>query len=186
VGRSPWRSAAARWAVVALVGGALCTVCDHLHVVGGVLYYPHPDVWQQAFWVPFLFIGASLAMPAGVAPFRQLARQLPPPSMRALVVASLLFVAAYAFTAAAGDWPNVVLLVLGTSWLIRVSMGVPRWLILYSLAVALVGAGLEAVLSSTGAFYYRHPDFLGVTRWLPALYLHAGLLAGPVRRMLDA
>jgi hypothetical protein len=48
----------------------------------------------------------------------------------------------------------------------------------YALATALGGTLFEAMLSSTGAFYYTkdNQDILGVPIWLPALYLHASLL----------
>ena len=39
------------------------------------------------------------------------------------------------------------------------------------------GLLFEALFSSLGLFYYHRPDLLGVPRWLPAIYLHVGLLA---------
>jgi hypothetical protein len=62
--------------------------------------------------------------------------------------------------------------------------GRANWLIAYSLVMAVAGAGFEAFWSSLGFFYYRHPDVLGVPRWLPGIYLHVALVAGPLERVL--
>ncbi len=175
-----------RWFAVAVVGAIVCTVCDHLHVVYGVLAYAHPDVWRQAWWVPLLFAVAAVAMVGGVPLFRdRLGGQKAPLDVSALVRASVAFVAAYALTAVDHASPNLVLGVLVGSWLWRVSAGAPRWIVLYALATAVVGPLMESAISRAGAFHYLAPDFLGVARWLPALYLHAGLVAEPVRRWVD-
>jgi hypothetical protein len=50
--------------------------------------------------------------------------------------------------------------------------------------MAVAGTLFEASWSALGFFHYLHPDVIGVTRWLPGIYLHAGLLAGPLERTL--
>lgn len=176
-----------RWLVLALIGAAVCTVCDHLHATHGVLYYTHPVAWSQAWWVPLLFAGASLAAVAGATPIRRLlsAGPAPAPTARQLAGDGIAFVTAYAYTSfAAHDRPDVTLALLAAWWLARVVRGRPAWLIVFSLVMALAGSAFEAGWSALGFFYYRHPDIAGVPRWLPGIYLHAALLAGPLERTL--
>ena len=166
-----------------LAGAVVCTLCDHLHVAFGVLSYAHPDVWGQAWWVPLLFAVSTWSVIVGVVPARALFGAEPwraPVSPAPIVFGGAMFVMAYAFTAFAPAGPNVIVGALVLLWVLRVAKGVPRWLLGYSLIVAVAGPSVEATLSSLGMFSYRSPDLLGVPRWLPALYLHAGLVAGPV------
>jgi hypothetical protein len=173
------------WLILALAGALVCTVCDHLHVVTGVLHYRSPWVWQQAFWVPLLFAGASLLIVAGAGPVVTLLRVgEAPPSPREVAGDALQFVAAYAFTAYGSGEPTVVATVLSAWWLGRMVRERRPWMIPYSIAVAIGGTLFEATLSSTGAFTYRAPDMLGVPRWLPALYLHVALLGGSLQLLL--
>ncbi len=176
-----------RWLILALVGAAICTVCDHLHATHGVLYYVHPVVWSQAWWVPLLFAGASLAAVAGATPIRRLfgARTAPAPTVREIAGDGIAFIVAYAYTSfAPADSPNVTLALLAAWWLARVVRGRATWLVVYSLVMALAGSGFEALWSALGFFYYRHPDVAGVPRWLPGIYLHVALVAGPLERVL--
>jgi len=176
-----------RWLVLALCGAAICTVCDHLHATHGVLYYTHPVFWDQAWWVPLLFAGASLATVAGATPIRRLfgAGATAPPTTREVAGDGIAFITAYAYTSfAAHDRPNVTLALLAAWWLARVVRGRATWLIAYSLVLAVAGAAFEAGWSALGLFYYRHPDVIGVPRWLPGIYLHVALVAGPLERVL--
>jgi hypothetical protein len=176
-----------RWLVLALGGAAICTVCDHLHATHGVLYYVKPVLWDQAWWVPLLFAGASLAAVAGATPMRRIfgARAEAAPSVRQVAGDGLAFITAYAYTSfAPPDRPNVTLALLGAWWLARVVRGRAPWLIAYSLVMAVAGSAFEAGWSALGFFYYRHPDLAGVPRWLPGIYLHAALAAGPLERVL--
>jgi hypothetical protein len=176
----------ARWLLLAFVGAGVNTVCDHLHVTHGVLWYPHPAFWSQAWWVPLLFAGATVAAIAGVEPVRALlgGRPLAPPTGRALAGEVLAYVSAYSFTAFGQAQPDVVLGFLVAAWVARVVAGAPAWVIVFSLLTAVVGPLFEAAWSRLGFFNYYHPDALGVARWLPGLYLHAGLVAVPVAALL--
>jgi hypothetical protein len=162
-------------------------VCDHLHATHGVLWYAHPVVWDQAWWVPLLFAGASLAAVGGATPVRRLlgARNPPPPTAREVAGDGLAFITAYAYTSfAPADRPNVTLALLAAWWLARVVRGRAGWLVVYSLLTAAAGTLFEAGWSALGFFAYHHPDFLGVPRWLPGIYLHVALVAGPLERAL--
>lgn len=176
-----------RWLILALCGAAICTVCDHLHATHGVLWYTHPVFWDQAWWVPLLFAGASLAAVAGATPIRRLfgARVEPAPSVRQIAGDGIAFIVAYAYTSyAPADRPNVTLAVLVGFWLARVLRDRSPWLIAYSLVMAVAGSGFEATWSALGFFNYHHPDIAGVPRWLPGIYLHVALIAGPLERVL--
>jgi hypothetical protein len=50
--------------------------------------------------------------------------------------------------------------------------------------MAAAGTAFESAWSHAGFFYYRAPDVIGVPRWLPGIYLHAALVAGPLERVL--
>ena len=176
-----------RWIVLALVGAAVCTVGDHLHATHGVLYYAHPVAWDQAWWVPLLFAGASLAAVAGATLPRRLlgSRDERAATGRELAGDGIAFATAYAVTSfLPADRPNVTLALLSAWWLARVVRGRATWLIVYSLIMAVSGTAFEAGWSALGFFWYRHPDFAGVPRWLPGIYLHAALIAGPLERTL--
>lgn len=176
-----------RWLILALSGAAICTVCDHLHATHGVLYYAHPVVWNQAWWVPLLFAGAALAAVSGATPIRRLfgARATAAPTAREIAGDGIAFIVAYAYTSfAPADHPNVTLALLACWWLARVVRGRAPWLIAYSLVMAVAGSAFEATWSALGFFWYHHPDIAGVPRWLPGIYLHVALVAGPLERVL--
>ena len=169
-----------RWLILAAVGALLCTVGDHLHAVSGILDYAHVFAWDQAWWVPLLFACATLSCVSGAAPFLTRGAPMRTPDIRQISADGIGFLAAYAYTSfAPAERPNVTLLVLATAFLVRV-MAERRapMLVVYCLFLSAAGAVFEGTLSLTGAFAYRHPDFYGVPRWLPGIYLHAGLIAG--------
>jgi hypothetical protein len=164
-----------RWTVALLVGALVATVGDHLHVVYGVLFYPRPVLFQQAWWVFPLFVGACLAMLSGSESVRGLlSGARVPPSLPDAALATGAFFIAYAFTAVAAELPNLVLVVLGGTWLVRVRR-LPRWVVLFGLLAAACGVGFESALSALEEFKYVNPDFLGVPRWLAGIYLHASI-----------
>jgi hypothetical protein len=179
------RPSVVSWAVVAAVGAVVCTVCDHLHVITGVLWYPRPVFWQQAWWVPLLFAAASVAIVAAARPLRAaLGGRAEAVSARRVAGDGIAFVAAYAFTAYGHTLPDVVLAVLLAAWLARVVGGAPAWMVIYSLLVAAGGTLFEAGWSKLGFFYYSSPDFIGVPRWLPGIYLHVAFLTAGMGRLL--
>lgn len=178
---SPWR-----WAVIILGAGFAAMIGDYTHVLYGVLFYPHPWMFGQAWWVFPLFSSAAALMFALVDPVRRAwgpAISLPTYSDADAVWGMLGFLGAYFFTSIAVDWPTTVLLVLCATWLYRVRSS-PRWVLGYAALIAVGGVCFEASLSHAGGFYYSKPDFMGVARWLPALYLHAALAAPPIRELL--
>jgi hypothetical protein len=158
-----------RLVVVALVGAVAGTLCDQIHVIGGVIVYRDPLLFGQPWWVPVQY---GLALVVGCLIARRLNGRSEP-----ILLASAWFVAAYLATAVFQRWPLPLLLVLGA---IGVARTVKQGILVFGLAVALFGLVWEAALTSTGAFTYRHPDVLGVAYWLPALYLNAAPLLSAV------
>ena len=180
---APKNGRAVRWLIGGVIGGFASLVGDHLHVTQGVLFYPHPVLWQQAWWVFPLFFGATIAIFAGVNLVHPKPLD-PDPPVRAAIGDFIAFLTAYAFTAFANSLPNVVLFVLLGTWVARVVRGMPGRHIVFCILCALSGTAFEASWSGLGMFTYYHPDFLGVPRWLPALYLHAALAGDSARRVV--
>lgn len=170
-----------RWVALAIFGGVLCTLGDHLHATHDVLSYPSPMLGAQAWWVPLLFMGATLAVVRGAQLFTP--ADAPLPSPRVLGADLLSFCLAYGITSFTHTLPNVTLALLVLWWLARVTREESRGVIFYSLTLAALGTAFEAALSSTGAFSYHHADFFGVPRWLPGIYLHAAPIAARLPKL---
>jgi len=175
------------WLLIALLGGVVCTLCDHLHVACGVLAYPKVAFWGEAWWVPLLFAVASIVMVSGARPVRRAlgGRPTPAPTVLELVGDGVAVVAAYAFTAFGASLPNVVLWVNLAYFVARVLRGVPAWLLVYCILMAIGGVAFEAFWSWLGFFHYIEPDFLGTPRWLFTIYLHGGFLTAGLARVIQ-
>jgi hypothetical protein len=163
--------------LLAVLGGSICLVGDHLHATMGVLYYSHPVVWAQAWWVWPLFAGATLLAVFGAGTTRRVFGAAPLDSRpREVLSDAIAFMTAYAFTSFGHQRPTVVLLVLLAFWAAR-AITLPGWVAAYSVVAMIGGCAFEATLSSTGAFTYYHPDWGGVPRWLPGIYAFVGIVA---------
>ncbi len=166
------------WLVMVIAGGVGLTLCDQMHVHGGVLSYPasDPRVAGQSWWVTLQFIGVAAVILLGAA---AVARVAPRPATRRNVIqAAAWVVGAYAVTAVFWHHPRVLAIVLGLTWLDRVALRADRWpLIGFSVAVAVAGTLYEGALAGSGAFVFAHHDFFHVPFWLPGLYLHGAVLA---------
>jgi len=176
---------AGKWVILALVGGVVSTLCDHLHATSGVLWYPRPVLWSQAWWVLPLFFGATL-LTVGTADLGRRALGLPPvaePSWREVAGDLLAFVTAYIWTSFGHTQPTMLALLMVGFWVALMARR-PRWVWIVSLLSAVLGSLFEAGLSWADGFHYHHPDLLGVPRWLPVLYLYVGLLSVSLRAKL--
>lgn len=160
-----------RLAVAAVLGGVGGVVLDHIHVSFGVLYYPKPWVWDQAWWVGPLFAAATIVVLTVAGVF---ARQAPGTREHTVPSSAAWFVAAYW---ASGQWHGHPV-GLAIAYLVFFALRTThRPTLMFAGLLAVCGVGFEIMLSSTGAFYYRHPDFAGVPMWLGGLYLHAAPFA---------
>jgi hypothetical protein len=159
------------------IGGALC---DQIHVQAGVLAYPHPVVFDQAWWVAPQFGAGVLVILAGVRPFARRATGPPRPLPDAL-----LFVAAYGATGLFHRWPAALAVGLVVPWLVRLALEHDRAvLVAWSLLLAAGGTLYEGTLAGTGAFHYTRPDLYHVPLWLPGIYLNGAAFALDVGRTL--
>lgn len=168
--------------------GALAgTLGDRFHTANDVLRYPQP-VWQQEAWfVPFLFAAAGIAMGVGHRWMRGTIGASPCERRTpALVGGLLLFWACYVPTAVLSHAPLLISVLLVVAFIPRAWLGRSRVDVVHVVATALIGTAVEIILIRRGYFEYLAPSTeLGVPYWLPALYLHGALLAGHLDDALE-
>jgi hypothetical protein len=165
------------------VGSLIGTLFDRIHVATGVLQYPRPVLAGQGWWVPFLMGGAGVALVSGRMPLlRRLGDRRNDPS-EGLVVSIVWFGAAYLASGLFQSNPLTLASALSMAFVVRAAvykLPAREWLL--AVATGVTGTLFEAVLCALGSFSYVHPDALRVPAWLPALYLHAALLARAIDR----
>ncbi|MEW5847263.1 MAG: hypothetical protein AB2A00_00565 [Myxococcota bacterium] len=176
------------WAVLGTVVG---TSLDALHVVTGVLSYAHPTLGVQAWWVPLLFAGAGLALGEGhhQVASRLAGRKLPPASTAEMIRGLLFLVGVYGSSGFIQAWPYPALALYVVLFAVAVLLtpGDARpALMLHAAGAALLGPVVESTISSTGAFWYNHPDLFNVTVWLPGIYLHTAVASAAWDRWLPS
>ena len=179
-----------RWAraAVALValGATLGTALDGIHTHFAATRYTHPIFWLAAWWVPLVF-GPAFALGLARPLLGRLGADAPPPSWGQVLLSWVLFVAAYFASVIPLPWPLVSILLVAlfaASW----------WLcdrtartLLVAAAGAIGGPLVESALVAARTFVHVHPVYLGVSGWLPFLYLCAGVaLCTLARRLVDA
>lgn len=181
------------WLLAIAFGSVLCTLLDQLHVRFGVLAYRAPALAGQAFWVPPLFAAATLVSLVGYVVWaRQLGhrRDLSEGprdqwATREAAVALVWMAACYGLSGPLQGWPRALLAAYLVGYALRCWALRAPGLLANGVQLALGGTMFESMLSSTGAFHYRHPDLWGVPMWLPGIYLHATpLLRAVLRRWL--
>jgi hypothetical protein len=185
------RTRPGRWGRGALglagLGATLGTALDGIHLHLGAIDYTRPVLLGYAWWVPLLFAGAFSIGLIGPALDRVVGRIHPLPDRRAVALSLALFVASYFTSVIALPWPVIALLLTGmgaASWWCcdrsRVGLGI-------ALGGGLGGLLVEGVLVHAGVFRHLHPVVLGVSGWLPFLYLSAAIaLITIARRLVDA
>ena len=168
----------------------IATLCDQVWVRLGVLVYPHPFRFGQAWWVPLLFgtvallivhtfvIATRLLLPASPQP--------KDPAGRALI-AGAWFVAAFIAGGLFDVYSRQLAVVLFVIWLIGLWTGSNSIreavvLIGLSLLVAVAGTLGESAAGVLNLMYYPRPDFCRVPYWLPGLWLNAALFARELSR----
>jgi hypothetical protein len=176
-------SRANRLAACFVLGAAVGTLLDGIHVYGDVESYSAPGFGEWAWFVPLEFGLAGLAAGVAIPAIERTAGPaLPPRFDPAVRVGELaLFTAAYLATALFdGDGAWWLAAALTALVLVRLALvPVPGdWA--YALAGAVLGPAAEIAILQTGAFEYAHPDVAGLPIWLPALWANGGLL---IRRL---
>lgn len=151
-----------------------------LHVKTGVLGYAQPSWWMpfglQAWWVLPLYAGAGLALGLGHRNVASRFAAPPPTSLAAVLLGFAALVVAYGSSGLVQSWPRIALVVyvaLFAVALVVVDQAARTSLALHGIGTAIAGPAVEAIISSTGAFHYAHPDVAGVAIWLPGIYLNA-------------
>ena len=170
--------------VLALLGGTVGVALDGIHSHLGATAYSRPVFWGTAWWVPLLFAGAFTIGLARPALERVLGGPRPAPPLGNALLAFALFVGAYWLSVAPLDWRLVSVLLAGLFalgwWLCdRTVLGLA-----IALAAAVGGPLVESLLVSLGTFVHLHPVILGVSGWLPFLYLCAATALQSVAKVL--
>lgn len=161
------------------------SLLDAFHVYRNVEYYPAPTLLGIAWWVPFLFGGAAVAI--GYShPFIDplIGNKRPAHSLVSSMSELTWLLLAYLICASILDTlaqTALLFIIYMNFWLLTGG----RWQnILLSAVTAITGTLVEMVLVAGGAFAYVHPDLLGVPFWLPCLYACASLAIGDIGRSL--
>ena len=174
--KAPARLDPKRLAVVAVLGGLVISLGDHLfHVrTGVVVHHVKPLIDGQSIWVIPQFIVAAAVMVAVAQPA---ARRLPRPPIGRVVLAVVLFYAAYWITGQLGvDHPWVTLEILFATFALRLAFEHPPSrlpVLAVGVVIGLGGCVGEALNSNAGFFDYTYENVV-VPFWLFPLYLHGG------------
>jgi len=178
------RRAIRRAPLLFLAGAVVGTLGDKAHTYFGVVRYPAPFVWGEAWWVPFLMGSAGCLFVETHALLAAFLRETPAPANRwRLWVSILVFYVAYVCSGLYRIHAIALTIAFIGLFLVRVLWS-PRSLValVHGVALCLFGILFETGLAATGAFSHTAVDFLGVPYWLGPLYLHAALCA----REIDA
>jgi hypothetical protein len=169
-----WQQAVAAF----IAGGLLISLGDRAHIEFGVLVQDNTAFLGQAWWVVPMFGTVSLMLFYG---YRALRIRFDEPVERrdpkkAAIHAGLFLIAYCSTGPLAGHGVSLALLLAGL-WVVRVVMHrEARATIILSLLIAVLGPIGEMVVAALGMFHYTNPDIGQVHSWLPAIYLHGGLV----------
>jgi hypothetical protein len=172
--------------VIALLAGLGLSLCDRIHIHYGILTHTDTSFLGQAWWVLPMFCFVSYAaLPAWRLVRRRLGGTAPSTTGGELAASTLAFFASYACTGPLDSWGAPLAALLTLAWAARLVRRRCGGLLLFSLALALLGPALEATLAGLGLFAYDHPDLGPVPIWLPTIYLHGALLISDLDGFLD-
>jgi hypothetical protein len=174
-------------------GAIVGTLGDYCHVISqtdGYLSPLAPLPTGQPFWVPLLFGSATLSIGLSHTWFDQWIGPKKRKIMKfeACLLANLAFFSLYAMSGylpfETGGLRDVILFLGGVSvWLIfdRTWQG-----LLQASVTAMIGFGVEVLLTQIGAFYYypHAANAMGVPSWLPWLYVAASVSVAQMARFL--
>ncbi len=178
-----------RWGVfvlLSLIGGLGLSLCDRVHIAYEVLRQKDESVFGQAWWVfPSFVLVSAVALLGFRAMHGPLHRLREPFRLKRALWAMAVFHAVYACTGPLAGYDWQLAAVLGALWLLRLALRPDRAALLYSLVLGLLGPLAEALNAAAGNFAYLDPDLGLVPSWLPAIYLHGGLMVAQLDPAMD-
>ena len=183
------------WLIVFLLSGLFGLLGDQFfHVRMRVLSYPAPDFLGQAWWVFPLMASSGVAAVLGAVMLRR-SIALRPIDIARPSIARLALEAGFAFAAygVTGLMPRehlVLTALLVATFALRFAFAPSPVALAAALVMAVAGPLVEAGVIALGGFAYGagipwEAVPLGFPYWLIALYLHMGLTAAAIARVVD-
>ena len=169
-------------------GGLLISLGDRAHIEFGVLVQNDTSFFGQAWWVVPMFGVVSLTLVYG---YRLLRLRFDEPMGKrnpaSAALNAALFLLAYSSTGPLAAYGFSLALCLTSLWVVRILVHREhRSTVLLCLLIAVLGPIGEAIVATLGMFHYTSPDVGLVQSWLPAVYLHGGLVVPRVEAFFVA
>jgi hypothetical protein len=172
--------------LLAIFGGLGLSLCDRVHIHYGILTPADTSFLGQAWWVlPMFCFVAYAAVPAWRLWRRRLSGAALSTGGTELACSTLAFFTSYAVTGPLDHWGGSLAALLTLAWVVRLWRRRCTGLVIFCLILACLGPAAEATIAGLGLFAYDHPDLGPVPIWLPAIYLHGGLLIADLDGFLD-
>lgn len=169
-----------RFIYFALLGAAIATLCDGIHVYTGTLSYPNPFVCGQAAWV---YPGFFLVFLLMEVLYFLVIRRLPSffdvtmsksgGTFRDVVETTTAFALIYLMSGLGNREPVLLSVIFYGTFVLRLMFTYERLtLLLLAAAMAVGGMFGEGFLSALGLVTYGYTDVFHVPYWLGGLYVH--------------
>ena len=176
-----------QFATVFVGGGLLISLGDRVHIEFGVLTQADTSFLGQAWWVVPMFGGVSLTL---IYSYRALRIWLNEPesprSPQKVMLNATLFLLAYGSTGPFAHFGFYLAALLAGLWVARILLHREnRATLILAILIAALGPLGEVMVATFGLFQYTAPDFGLVHSWLPAVYLHGGLVVPAVDAFLS-
>jgi hypothetical protein len=174
--------------VLFIGGGLLISLGDRAHIECGILTQNNTIFFGQAWWVVPMFGTVSLTLFYAYKGLRiWFDEPKAKPDVKRAILNAFIFLLAYASTGPFAELGYTLAAVLCGFWVLRVvTLRETRATIVLSLLIAVVGPIGETLVATLGLFQYTQPDLWLVHSWLPAIYLHGGLVIPAVEAMLPS
>ncbi len=174
--------------VVFIGGGLLISIGDRAHIAFGVLTQNDTSFWGQAWWVVPMFGAVSLSL---VVSYRALRGWLDEPASardpKSAGLSAALFLLAYCSTGPFAQLGLSLAALLVGLFVLRVLLHREnRATLVLSIIIAVFGPLGEVLVDKLGMFHYTNPDLGLVHSWLPAVYLHGGLVIPKVEALFSS
>ena len=165
---------------LALLGAAITTLCDGVHVYTQTLSYTTPFLFGQAWWVfpgfvlAFLFMGGVYFGLVNRLPlFFAVKKSISGGSLRDVVETATAFALIYVMSGLGSNEPLLLSAVFYGTFVLRLAFSYDRlFLLLLAVLMALGGMFVESLYAAAGLMAYRYPDVFYVPFWLGGLYVH--------------